>query len=127
MSPSRLSWFVALLALSLAAPLQAQSASEHAMHGPRRVTPALQPAGADRELAAPASRYTPGAERLSARKHIGWGAVLGAAAGVLTGLAVVTTCGELCHSNAVAGMALHVGLGTLAGAGAGALVYEIRR
>jgi anaerobic selenocysteine-containing dehydrogenase len=45
----------------------------------------------------------------------------------LTGLAVVTTCGELCHSNTVAGMALHVGLGTLAGAGAGALVYEIRR
>lgn len=133
MSPSRLSWFVALLVLPLVAgPVHAQSAD--AAHGPRRETPALRPMSApvlpgeaDRELSAATSEYTPRMERLSVRKHVGWGAVLGATAGVVSGLFVVTQCGEFCHNNAVAGMALHVGLGTIAGAGAGALVYEIRR
>lgn len=126
MSPSRL--FVALFVLvSLAAPLQAQTASGHAAHGPRREAPAPMSArvpflSADRDPS-----VAPARERLSARKHVGWGAVLGASAGLLSGLLVVTQCGELCHDNAVAGMALHVGMGTLAGAGAGALVYEIRR
>ncbi len=78
---------------------------------------------AEREVAVVTVRM----ERISARKHVGWGAVIGATAGVLSGLLVVAQCGELCHDNAVAGMALHVGLGTVAGAGAGALVYEIRR
>lgn len=62
----------------------------------------------------------------SIRRHVGWGALLGAGAGVVSGLLVRSACDGLCDESVAEGMALHVGVGALVGGAAGALVYWIR-
>lgn len=69
----------------------------------------------------------PSARGSSLGRYVGWGALLGASAGVLSSLVVLSLCEEYCEDNRVAGIALHVSVGTVAGAGAGALLHRLRR
>ncbi len=69
----------------------------------------------------------PSARGSSLGRYIGWGALLGASAGVLSSLVVLSLCEEYCDDNRAAGIALHVSVGTVAGAGAGALPHRQRR
>lgn len=62
----------------------------------------------------------------SLQRHVAWGAGMGAAAGLVSGLLVRATCDEPCDGTVAEGMALHIGIGTLVGAGTGALVAWIR-
>lgn len=63
----------------------------------------------------------------SIRRYIGWGALAGAGLGVVSSLLVYSACGHPCEGTLAAGVAIHVGLGALAGGAAGALVYWIRQ
>lgn len=60
-------------------------------------------------------------------RHLGWGALLGASAGVLSSLMVLLLCEEYCEGSRSAGVGLHVSAGAVGGAGAGAILYHLRR
>jgi hypothetical protein len=63
----------------------------------------------------------------SMARHVGWGALLGASAGVLSSVVVLSLCQEYCEGNRGAGIAIHVGVGAAAGAGVGAVLHQLRR
>jgi hypothetical protein len=76
---------------------------------------------------APAPRATRRATGPTRWRAIGWGAAAGALAGTLSGVAVLAACDTYCARGRGEGMALHIGVGTVVGAGIGALVHQIRR
>ena len=59
-------------------------------------------------------------------RSIGRGAVIGAAAGTLSSLALIVACGTWCDDNRGLVIGLHVGVGTAVGGTVGALVYNFR-
>lgn len=63
----------------------------------------------------------------SIRRHVSWGVLFGAGAGLVSSLLVLSACGSYCDGVVAEGIALHVGIGALAGGAAGALVYWIRQ
>lgn len=73
------------------------------------------------------TRFAPSPRAQLLRRHVGWGTLLGASAGVVSSILVLSFCNEYCEGSQVGGVALHVGVGAVGGAALGAVLHQLRR